>query len=82
MQMAAPQLCCACAEWNAIRAVQTAGTQVQVCNLVDGTLDDLDFRDRVIKMAIGESGCRATSKKSAGTSLRMHSAWWAPVSLL
>ena len=43
-----------------MRAVQTAGTQVQVRNLVDDTLDDLDFRDRVIKMAIGEFVCLAT----------------------
>ena len=47
-----------------MRAVQTAGTQVQVRNMVDGTLDDLDFRDRVIKMAIGESLCPATLRIS------------------
>ena len=47
-----------------MRAVQTAGTQVQVRNLVDGTLDDLDFRDRVIKMALGEFVCQATLKIS------------------
>ena len=47
-----------------MRAAQTAGTQVQVRNLVDGTLDDLDFRDRVIKMAIGEFACLATPTSS------------------
>ena len=47
-----------------MRAVQTAGTQVQVRNLVDGTLDDLDFRDRVIKMAIGKIACLATPTSS------------------
>ena len=41
------------AEVGPIRATLTDSNSVEVCHLLDETTDDLDFRDRVIKMCLG-----------------------------
>ena len=40
-------------EWDKISATLTEGTRVKVRDIMSESIEDLDFRDRVVKMSLG-----------------------------
>ena len=53
-QICFAQLVGLAAEVGSTRAVLADKRTVKVCNILEETSDELDFRDRVIKMSLGE----------------------------
>ena len=72
-QMCVGQLVGLTAEVGPVRAVLTDRNSIEVYHLLEETKDELDLRDRVIKMCLGKySQGMATQSDSAVRSVKQH----------